>query len=76
MQKLINDFINNTGPASIGNYFGGAGWPAYYNPGDPQQISGVNVSSQGSNYPAPATIAFTGGGGSGVCSETVLSIVD
>ena len=30
--NAINDFINNTGDASIGKYFGGKGWPQYYNP--------------------------------------------
>ncbi|MDR3633915.1 MAG: hypothetical protein P4L84_08930 [Isosphaeraceae bacterium] len=30
--KMIKDFVNNQGPASIGKYFGGKGWPEYYNP--------------------------------------------
>jgi hypothetical protein len=40
MQNLIDDFINNTGLANIGNYFGGAGWPSYINPNGILKIPG------------------------------------
>jgi hypothetical protein len=42
MQNLINDFITNTGAASIGQYFGpgGAGWPSYFNPDGILKIPG------------------------------------
>jgi hypothetical protein len=40
MQNLINDFITNTGAASLGNYFGGAGWPSYNNPDGVLKIPG------------------------------------
>ncbi len=38
-------FINNTGAASVGQYFNGKGWPQYYNPtaGDLNIPSGANV---------------------------------
>ncbi len=65
MQNLIDDFINNTGPASIGQYFGAGspGWPSYFNPGDPLQLTSINVTSPGSGYATPAAIAFSGGTG-------------
>ncbi|HEY7427555.1 MAG TPA: hypothetical protein VH682_25210 [Gemmataceae bacterium] len=40
MQNLIRDFITNTGPASIGQYFGGEGWPSYFNPDGVLKIPG------------------------------------
>ena len=40
MQNLIQDFITNTGPASIGQYFGGEGWPSYFNPDGILKIPG------------------------------------
>lgn len=43
MQNLVADFVNNAGPASVGTYFGGAGWPGYYNPDGVLKIpSGAN----------------------------------
>jgi hypothetical protein len=44
MQHFIYGFVNNTGEASIGNYFGGKGWPEYYNPNGILNIpSGANL---------------------------------
>lgn len=44
MRDLVHDFINNSGAASIGEYFGGQGWPAYYNPNGILNIpSGANI---------------------------------
>src|SRR5262249_26409557 len=42
---LIADFIHNKDKASIGAYFGGKGWPQYYNPNPDDFIipSGANV---------------------------------
>ena len=42
---LIADFVHNSGKASIGTYFGGKGWPQYYNPNPADFIipSGANV---------------------------------
>jgi hypothetical protein len=42
MQNLISDFINNTGPASIGDYFGpkAEGWPSYINPNGVLKVPG------------------------------------
>ncbi|HEY7313353.1 MAG TPA: hypothetical protein VH643_28650 [Gemmataceae bacterium] len=40
IQNLIQNFINNTGSASIGQYFGGNGWPSYYNPDGILKIPG------------------------------------
>jgi hypothetical protein len=44
-EALIADFVHNTGKASIGSYFGGKGWPQYYNPNPDDFIipSGANV---------------------------------
>jgi len=41
----ISDFVANTGIASIGDYFGGKGWPEYYNPNKNDIVipSGANV---------------------------------
>jgi hypothetical protein len=41
----IKDFVNNTGAAAIGAYFGGLGWPEYYNPTTSDVVipSGANV---------------------------------
>jgi len=41
----IQDFINNKGVAKLGAYFGGKGWPAYYNPNAADVVipSGANV---------------------------------
>lgn len=44
-EGAMANFINNTGGASVGQYFGGRGWPRYYNPtaGDLVIPSGANV---------------------------------
>ncbi len=44
-QTRINSFINNTGVAAIKNYFGGKGWPQYYNPNKNDLVipSGANI---------------------------------
>jgi hypothetical protein len=44
-EEAIGDFFNNQKPASLGQYFGGKGWPEYYNPDkDHHQIpSGANL---------------------------------
>ncbi len=41
----MRNFINNAGTASVGSYFGGRGWPQYYNPasGDLNIPSGANL---------------------------------
>ncbi|MHB1556939.1 MAG: hypothetical protein ACYC61_05620, partial [Isosphaeraceae bacterium] len=41
----IKDFVDNKGKARLGNYFGGKGWPKYYNPnpGDVVIPSGANI---------------------------------
>ena len=41
----IKSFINNKGVAAIGNYFGGKGWPSYYNTNASDLVipSGANV---------------------------------
>jgi len=44
MEQLVSSFITNTGNASIGQYFGGLGWPDYYNPNGILNIpSGANL---------------------------------
>ncbi len=44
MQFLINGFVNNTGAASVGQYFGTHGWPEYFNPNGILNIpSGANL---------------------------------
>ena len=51
---LIEDFVNNEGKAKIGEYFGGLGWPEYYNPSSDDIIilSGANIFD---NSPLVAT---------------------
>jgi hypothetical protein len=41
----ITDFVKNQGMASVGQYFGGKGWPQYYTPVKDQYIipSGANI---------------------------------
>ncbi len=53
---LIKQFVNNSGKASIGAYFGGEGWPEYYNPVSDDLIipSGANLFD---NSPLVATAA-------------------
>jgi hypothetical protein len=55
---LIASFVNNKGAASIGQYFGGKGWPQYFNPNQSDYIipSGANVFD---NSPLVATNAPT-----------------
>ncbi len=43
-QNAIKDFVNNAGASSVGRYFGGKGWPEYYNP-----AAGVYDVPAGSN---------------------------
>jgi hypothetical protein len=44
MQYMISSFVNNTGVASIGQYFGVHGWPEYFNPNGILNIpSGANL---------------------------------
>ena len=44
MQNLVQSFIMNSGVASVGQYFGGLGWPDYYNPDGTLKIpSGANI---------------------------------
>lgn len=44
MQRLVSDFINNTGEAYIGEYFGAHGWPHYFSPNGILNIpSGANL---------------------------------
>ncbi|WP_145952153.1 hypothetical protein [Paludisphaera borealis] len=46
LTSLIKSFVTNQGPASVGDYyFGGAGWPQYYNPNPNEYIipSGSNI---------------------------------
>src|SRR5262245_33856035 len=42
---LVKAFVGNKGTASIGQYFGGKGWPQYYNPNNNVYVipSGANV---------------------------------
>jgi len=44
-QAPVRNFINNNGVAPIGNYFGGKGWPSYYNSNSNDLVipSGANV---------------------------------
>jgi hypothetical protein len=51
---LIQNFVSNTGKAAIGQYFGGKGWPQYYNPNTSDYIipSGANILD---NSPLDAT---------------------
>lgn len=53
---LVADFVHNKGKASIGQYFGGKGWPQYYNPNKNTFVipSGANVFD---NSPLVATNA-------------------
>ena len=44
MANLVQSFISNTGSASVGQYFGGQGWPDYFNPDGTLKIpSGANI---------------------------------
>ncbi len=44
MANLVQSFISNTGSASVGQYFGGEGWPDYFNPDGTLKIpSGANI---------------------------------
>ena len=44
MPQLVSDFISNRGESSIGDYFGGKGWPDYFNPNGILNIpSGANL---------------------------------
>lgn len=54
--QLIKNFVNNSGKADIGQYFGGEGWPQYYNPSSDDIIipSGANLFD---NSPLVATSA-------------------
>jgi hypothetical protein len=55
MHDLVRDFINNTGAASIGQYFGGKGWPDYFNPNGILNIpSGANIFA---NSPLAAVVS-------------------
>ena len=44
-QGPVKAFINNNGVAAVGSYFGGEGWPDYYNPNAADLVipSGANV---------------------------------
>ena len=44
-QNPVKSFIANKGVAAIGSYFGGKGWPSYYNPNSSDYVipSGANV---------------------------------
>ena len=44
MANLVQAFIMNSGSASVGQYFGGQGWPDYFNPDGTLKIpSGANI---------------------------------
>ncbi len=55
---LIASFVSNKGAASVGQYFGGQGWPQYYNPNPSDYVipSGANIFD---NSPLVATNAPT-----------------
>jgi hypothetical protein len=60
--KAVEEFVHNTGDAAIGKYFGGKGWPEYYNP-NPANIdipSGGNLFLDSPfNVKAPAPYVHT-----------------
>jgi hypothetical protein len=86
MQKLVHDFINNTGDASVGAYFGeGRGWPSYYNPNGILDIpSGANVfansplNGQVSSYftYGPDNLWMLSSGGTGPIQQQAGGVVE
>ena len=43
--RRISNFIRNQGTASVGQYFGGKGWPQYYNPDPDPTPNAYNIPS-------------------------------
>jgi len=86
MQQLVHDFINNTGDAAVGAYFGkGQGWPSYYNPNGILDIpSGANVfanspfNGQKSSYftYGPDNLWMLSSGGTGPVEQQAGGVVE
>jgi hypothetical protein len=85
---LVN-FVNNTGDASIGAYFGGKGWPTFYNPNNdeinipsganlfdlsPLDVNGTVVHT--SNFDSNRWILSSSGGGAIQAMASGVSLTD